>query len=74
MAVTLTITLTDAQGARAITAICARCGYRPTLPDGSPNPQTQAQFAKQQLIDWVRSQVTIYEAEQSVINNDINPT
>lgn len=73
MAVTLTITLTDAQGARAIAAICARHGYQATI-DGQPNPETQAQFAKRMLIEWVKVNVTTYEAEQSVANNDINPT
>ena len=73
MAVTLTITMTDAQGARAVTAICARHGYQATI-DGQPNPETAGQFAKRQMIEWVKTQVKIYEAEQSAANNDINPT
>jgi hypothetical protein len=42
---------------RAINAITVRYGYSATLPDGSPNPESPAQFTKRQwrqfLVDAV---------------------
>lgn len=54
----ITMTLPDAALPRVVTAICARFGYRDTLPDGSANPETRGQFAmrmmREQLKNWVK--------------------
>lgn len=46
----------------AVTALCTLGGYQSTITnaDGttSPNPQTQNQFAKQQVINFVMNQIT----------------
>jgi hypothetical protein len=59
-----TLTLTYDTGsvslATIINAICSTHGYSATRDDGTPNPETQAAFAKrmvgQYVIDMVRQQ------------------
>lgn len=75
MSITLSYTLSDAQGAEAIDAFCARYGYTSMVPDPNvqggtiPNPETRAQFAKRQVAEWMKSEVLKYRdyvASQSV--------
>lgn len=61
----ITITIPDAVVQRVLTAMCNTYGYQATLPDGTPNPQTQAQFARAQLAAYVKAVVTAYEATQA---------
>lgn len=35
-------------------------GYQATLPNGQPNPETQAQFSRRQLIAWMKHHVMQY--------------
>jgi hypothetical protein len=70
----IALIIPDAQLARVITAISVTHQYSATLPNGDPNPQTEAQFAKQQIANWVKNVVTRYESEQAAVNNDINVT
>jgi hypothetical protein len=53
----VTFTFSAAHLTRAINAMTVRYGYSTTLPDGSANPETAAQFTKrtwrQMLVDAV---------------------
>lgn len=60
----IAITIPDAQVARVQDAFAGAYGYSATLPDGSPNPQTRAQFAKAKVIEYVVSVVKGYEAQR----------
>lgn len=46
---------------RVLDAFAAVYGYQPTI-DGTPNPETKAEFAKRQLIAHVRSLVATHES------------
>lgn len=61
----ITVTIPDAVLPRVLAAFAASYGYQATMPGGAPNPQTQAQFAKQKLADYVKAVVTAYEASQA---------
>ena len=68
----IVLTVPDAMLSRVVTALSERGGYRATLSDGTANPQTRAQFAKQQIALFVRESVKLYEAEQARATNDID--
>lgn len=55
-------------GTRINTAMAATYNYQPTLPDGSPNPQTLSQFSKAKVAEYVKGVVRDYEARQAVDN------
>ena len=57
MAVTLTMTLSDADGARVVAMYANTRDYANTKQAG----ETQSQFAKRMLIEDVRAQVQSYE-------------
>lgn len=61
----ITITVPDAALPRVLAAFATAYGYQATLPDGTANPQTQAQFAKQKLADHVKAVVTTHEANKA---------
>jgi hypothetical protein len=56
---TITLTIADAALPRVIDALCATGGR----DEDSPAPK--GQFAKDVLIDWVRSQVVLHETQQA---------
>jgi hypothetical protein len=67
----LSLNVPDAATAtRIVTALCAVNGYQTVLPDGSPNPQTQTQFAKQQVVNYLRQTVISYERSQAATPAD----
>ena len=78
----VTLTIPDEIAPRVLDAVCSRHGYQATLPNGDPNPQTQINFAKQVIYDFLKRTVRVYEislAEQAAsaaasnaVNNDIN--
>jgi len=53
----ITLTLSNAAAAEVVDAFCEVGGYQATLPDGSPNPVTRAEFARQVLIQRIRRMV-----------------
>lgn len=53
----ITINIDNTIISEAVTALCTLGGYQATLPDGTTNPQTQNQFAKQQIIAFVKNQI-----------------
>lgn len=57
----LTITIPDTQSARVVTALSELEGWKATLADGTPNPETRAQAAKRRIIDSIKSDVRAYE-------------
>lgn len=69
MATIPSITIPDTQIQRVIDAFAAEFGYQSTITnaDGttSPNPVTKAQFAKQQLIAYIKQITRNYEANQA---------
>lgn len=60
-----TITLTIGNG--TLTDLINAFGetYQATLPDGTPNPQTKVQFAKEQVRQMLKSQVIEYKKRQA---------
>lgn len=57
----ITLNIDSSLIGEAVTALCNLGGYQSTITnaDGttSPNPQTQGQFAKQQVINFVMNQI-----------------
>lgn len=68
---TMTMTIPDAMLPRVVAAFAATHGYRATLPNGDPNPQTPAQFARAQVANFIKHTVTNYESELAKSSNDI---
>lgn len=52
------------------TAMCGQFKYQATLPDGTPNPQTCAQFADEQIARLIREHVTHWLREQDAVGAD----
>lgn len=50
----ITITIPDSVATRVLNDLAQRFNYSPTLEDGSPNPETKAQFAKRKLIEMIK--------------------
>lgn len=57
----ITLTLSVPQMNRVVDALSASYGYQELLPDGSANPETRGEFARQQLMRWLRQEVTEHE-------------
>lgn len=57
----ISLTIPDNQIQRIMTAVCGNNGYSATLPNGDPNPQTQAQFTKATTAEWLKAQVRTWE-------------
>lgn len=62
---------TAAQTNRVIDAICGLYDYQPQVADPAnpgqtiANPETKAQFAKRQIIEFVRNSVVAWETRQA---------
>lgn len=56
----LRIVIPDAHAPRVLTAFAEHFGYQATI-DGQPNPQTEAQFARDQVKAWIRETVRSHE-------------
>lgn len=50
---------------RAVSAVCIAFNYQATLPGGGANPETQNQFAKRMLANWVKSIVADVEGRSA---------
>lgn len=54
--------------------------YQPILEDGTPNPQTRNQYAKQVIINFIKNRIRQLEQNATIrnlsdsINNDITIT
>lgn len=64
---TVTITIPTAIANRVIDGFCTRYNYTPILEDGTPNPETQAQFVKRKIIEYIKQAVR--EAEIQTATN-----
>lgn len=62
---TITITIPDAVATRAINSFCKRFNYSPTLADGSPNPETKAQFTKRKVLEWTKQMIREAEVQDA---------
>ena len=67
------LTVPDALLPTVVEALSTAGGYSSTLPDGTPNPQTAAQFAKAQIIAYVKQVVKNHEAQKAAAA-DVNIT
>jgi hypothetical protein len=56
-----------------IDAICSNYAYVDTMPDGTPNPTTKAQFAKAMIVQYLRDQLKIYitKTEQNNLSTTV---
>lgn len=61
----ITITIPDAVATRVIDGFCKRYNYPPTLEDGTPNPETKAQFAKRKVLEFIKRAVQEAEVEDA---------
>lgn len=61
----ITINIPDNIATRVLNGFAYRFSYSPILEDGSPNPETKAQFAKRKLIEHVKQAVREAEIEQA---------
>lgn len=52
---------------RVIAGLCGAGGYQALLADGSPNPQTPAQFAKHMIVAYVRTTILNFEQQQAAV-------
>ena len=64
---TITIDLGDDHAARIRRSFCEYHGYRETLGDGTPNPETRPAFMKRKLSEYVRACVTAHEADAAAL-------
>lgn len=62
----IVVTVPDAVLQRVLDAFAAAYGYQATI-DGSPNPETKAQFARRMVRQYVKNTVVAHEAEQAAI-------
>ena len=60
---TMTINIPDAVANRVTNGVCARYGYQAVFEDGTPNPETKAQFAKRMVILFIKRAVREAEME-----------
>lgn len=70
---TITFTLSASDLTRAVDALGTRWGYQPTI-DGQPNPQTQGEFVRQHIGQWIRGEVHAHElatAQAAVTVTDV---
>ncbi len=58
---TITLTIPNAVASRITDAISAKYGYSATLMNGTPNPQTKADFTKAWLITQLKNAVKEHE-------------
>lgn len=56
------ITIPDAMLPRVTEAFKAAYGYEAKLPDGSNNPETEAQFVRRKILDYVKELTVAHEA------------
>jgi hypothetical protein len=54
---TLTINIPDAVATRVTNGIAKRFNYKATFEDGTPNPETKAQFARRKVIEFMKRAV-----------------
>jgi hypothetical protein len=69
---TITLTLSDAAATELVDALCAQGLYSPVLGDGSPNPETRAQFARRMILVGLKRIVREYR--RSVLAGTADPT
>lgn len=62
----ISITIPDLVLPRVLDAMASIYGYQATLADGTPNPQTKAQFAKQQVAAFVKRTVAAHEVNDAI--------
>ena len=62
----ITINIPDSVAARVLNGFAANYGYQATLVDGTPNPQTKAQFTKAKLIEIIKGAVKAAESQAAV--------
>jgi hypothetical protein len=61
----ISITISDAELPRVINAVCSQYNYQATV-NGSPNPETKAQFAKRMMIVWLKDNVKADEVRAAI--------
>src|SRR5687767_13052504 len=59
----LTVNIPPGVAARVLNAVAFLNGYSATLPDGSANPQTKAQFVRAHVAQYLKNCTKTYEAE-----------
>ena len=82
------ITIPNAQLNRVVNSVCSLRGYQDNILDidgnSTPNPETRQQFARRQLIEFLKDHVRSFEAQRdselarinaiNTVNSEINIT
>jgi len=58
----LTVTVPDAMLPRVTAAFKAQYNYQATLPDGTANPETEAQFMRRMVKEYIKQVLVAHEA------------
>lgn len=61
----ITINIPNAIVPRVLEGFCSNQGYSPILDSGEPNPETQTQFVKRKIIEYVKNAVRADEIEKA---------
>lgn len=59
----ITLTIPNAVTQRVLDGFCKNQGYAATLENGTPNPETQQQFMKRKIVEYVKTAVKASELE-----------
>ena len=60
----ITLTIPTQQAQRVLDSFAARKGFSGFASDGT-TPQTKTEFLKQELINFVKKEVALYEAQEA---------
>ena len=58
----ISVTLSTEAASELVDALCHEFNYTATLLDGTPNPETRAQFARRMHLRWLKDRVKVYRA------------
>lgn len=61
----ITINIPDSILTRVLNGFAKRYNYAPILEDGSPNPETKAQFARRKVIEFIKTAVREAEIQDA---------
>lgn len=73
---TISLTLSSTDLTRAVDALGTRWGYQPVI-DGVANPQSEGEFVRQRIAQWIKSEVHAHElgtAQAAVTVTDVSIT
>lgn len=58
----ISLTVPNMTQAEIVNRLCIQLDYNPTMPDGSPNPQSKADFIKADVSRYLKNHLKRYDA------------